>query len=75
MDLLIQRTLHSVSGETLSPARELAFRYSIDLAIELMRRLDARFPLPGGWPSLRLLRELAPSISGCALSTQASLRA
>jgi hypothetical protein len=28
-----------------SPARELAFRDSIDLAVELLRRIDARFPV------------------------------
>jgi hypothetical protein len=27
-----------------SPARELAFRDSIDLAVELLRRIDTRFP-------------------------------
>jgi hypothetical protein len=27
-----------------SPARELAFRDSIDLAVELLRRIDVRFP-------------------------------
>ena len=27
-----------------SPARELAFRDSVDLAVELLRRIDARFP-------------------------------
>jgi hypothetical protein len=30
-----------------SPARENAFRDAIDNAVELMRRLDARFPTPG----------------------------
>ena len=29
-----------------SPARENAFRDAIDNAVELMRRLDARFPKP-----------------------------
>ena len=29
-----------------SPARENAFRDAIDNAVELMRRLDARFPSP-----------------------------
>jgi hypothetical protein len=29
-----------------SPARENAFRDAIDNAVELMRRLDARFPNP-----------------------------
>jgi hypothetical protein len=30
-----------------SPARENAFRDSIDNAVELMRRIDARFSAPG----------------------------
>jgi hypothetical protein len=30
-----------------SPARENAFGDAIDNAVELMRRLDARFPAPG----------------------------
>jgi hypothetical protein len=29
-----------------SPARENAFRDAIDNAVELMRRVDARFPTP-----------------------------
>jgi hypothetical protein len=29
-----------------SPARENAFRDAIDNAVELMRRVDARFPAP-----------------------------
>jgi len=28
-----------------SPAREMAFRDSIDLAVELMRRIDQRWPI------------------------------
>ena len=31
-------------GERPSPAREVAFRDSIDLAVDLLRRVDARFP-------------------------------
>jgi hypothetical protein len=31
-----------------SPARESAFRDAIDNAVELWRRIDARFPTPGG---------------------------
>jgi hypothetical protein len=30
-----------------SPARENAFRDAIGNAVELMRRLDSRFPIPG----------------------------
>jgi hypothetical protein len=30
-----------------SPARENAFRDAIDNAMELWRRIDARFPIPG----------------------------
>jgi hypothetical protein len=37
------RRLSGLDGRP-SPARELAFRDSIDLAVELLRRIDARFP-------------------------------
>jgi hypothetical protein len=32
--------------EPASPARQTAYRESIDNAVELMRRVDARFPIP-----------------------------
>jgi hypothetical protein len=38
------RRLSGLDGRP-SPARELAFRDSIDLAVELLRRIDARFPV------------------------------
>jgi hypothetical protein len=43
------RKLAALEGK-LSPAREMAFRDSIDLAAEMMKRIDARWPsdkIPG----------------------------
>jgi hypothetical protein len=37
------RKLAALEGKP-SPAREMAFRDSIDLASELMRRIDSRWP-------------------------------
>ena len=37
------RNLSALDGKP-SPAREMAFRDSIDLAAEMMRRIDARWP-------------------------------
>jgi hypothetical protein len=37
------RRLAAVEGRP-APAREAAYRESIDIAVELMRRVDARFP-------------------------------
>jgi hypothetical protein len=41
--MFLCRRLASLEGRP-SPAREAAYRESIDTAIELMRRIDARFP-------------------------------
>ncbi|MFY9801884.1 MAG: hypothetical protein WA211_00655 [Candidatus Acidiferrales bacterium] len=41
--MFLGRRLAALDGRP-SPAREIAFRDSIDQAIELMRRIDARFP-------------------------------
>jgi len=37
------RKLAALEGKP-SPAREMAFRDSIDLAVEMMRRIDSRWP-------------------------------
>ena len=37
------RKLSALEGKP-SPAREMAFRDSIDLAAEMMRRIDSRWP-------------------------------
>jgi hypothetical protein len=42
--MLLCRRLASLEGRP-SPAREAAYRDSIETAVELMRRVDARFPL------------------------------
>jgi len=44
--MFLCRRLASLDGRP-SPARETAYRDSIDNAVELMIRLDARFPIPG----------------------------
>lgn len=41
--MFLCRRLAALEGRP-SPAREIAFRESIDIAVELMRRIDARFP-------------------------------
>jgi hypothetical protein len=41
--MFLCRRLASLEGRP-SPAREAAYRDSIDIAVELMRRIDARFP-------------------------------
>ena len=41
--MFLCRRLASLDGRP-SPARELAYRDSIDHAVELMRRIDARYP-------------------------------
>jgi hypothetical protein len=41
--MFLCRRLASLEGRP-SPAREIAYRDSIDIAVELMRRIDARFP-------------------------------
>ena len=42
--MFLCRKLAALDGRP-SPARELAFRDSIDLAVELLRRINARFPM------------------------------
>ena len=41
--MFLCRRLASLEGRP-SPAREIAYRDSIEIAVELMRRIDARFP-------------------------------
>ncbi|MGA7852450.1 MAG: hypothetical protein WCA15_03930 [Candidatus Acidiferrales bacterium] len=41
--IFLCRRLASLEGRP-SPAREAAYRDSIETAVELMRRIDARFP-------------------------------
>jgi hypothetical protein len=41
--MFLCRRLASLEGRP-SPAREAAYRDSIDIAVELMRRIDVRFP-------------------------------
>jgi hypothetical protein len=43
--MFLCRRLASLEGRP-APAREAAYRDSIDIAVELMRRIDARFPAP-----------------------------
>jgi hypothetical protein len=43
--MFLCRKLAALDGRP-SPARELAFRESIDIATELLRRVEARFPNP-----------------------------
>ncbi len=43
--MFLCRRLASLEGRP-SPAREAAYRDSIDIAVELMRRIDVRFPTP-----------------------------
>jgi len=47
--IFVCRKLTALEGKP-SPAREMAFRESVELAEELMRRIDARWPrdrIPG----------------------------
>jgi len=53
------------TGSSPPPARENAFRDAIDNAVELMRRLDARFLPTRKWPphyksAIIALREFQP---------------
>jgi hypothetical protein len=41
--IFVCRKLSTPDGKP-SPAREMAFRDSIDLAVEMMRRIDSRWP-------------------------------
>jgi hypothetical protein len=41
--MFLCRRLAALEGRP-APAREAAYRESIDIAVELMRRVDARFP-------------------------------
>jgi len=41
--MLLRRKLAALEGRR-SPAREMAFRDSIEIATELIRRVEARFP-------------------------------
>jgi hypothetical protein len=43
--MFLCRRLAALEGRP-SPAREAAYRDSIENAVELMRRIDARFPTP-----------------------------